>query len=202
MQRCPWCGEDPLYVAYHDEEWGSPVHDEARHFEFLLLETQQAGLSWITILRKREAYRRAFAGFDPEKVARFSPQKIEKLLLDPGIIRNRLKIEAAVKNAKAFLKVRDERGSFDSYLWDFVDGRPVMETRRTPADIPVTTPLSDRVAKDLKARGFGFVGSTTIYAHLQAIGVVNDHLDSCFRHAEIVRAFGNGPKKPRGATWT
>lgn len=202
MQRCPWCGEDPLYVAYHDEEWGSPVHDETRHFEFLLLETQQAGLSWITILRKREAYRRAFAGFDPEKVARFSAQKIEKLLLDPGIIRNRLKVEAAVKNAKAFLKVREELGSFDRYLWDFVDGRPVMETRKTLADIPVTTPLSDRVAKDLKTRGFGFVGSTTIYAHLQAIGVVNDHLDSCFRHAEIVKALGKGPKKPRGATWT
>lgn len=185
MERCPWCGSDPLYVAYHDEEWGSPVHDEARHFEFLLLETQQAGLSWITILRKREAYRRAFAGFVPEKVARFGPAKIEALLGDPGIVRNRRKIEAAVTNAKAFLAVREEFGSFDSWIWSFVEGRPLVGKWKTPAEIPTTTELSDKVAKELKARGFAFVGSTTIYAHLQAIGVVNDHLRSCFRYEEL-----------------
>ncbi len=185
MERCPWCGDDPLYVEYHDREWGSPLHDESKHFEFLLLETQQAGLSWITILRKREAYRRAFGGFDPEKVARFSTAKVEKLLTDPGIIRNRRKIEAAVKNAKAFLEIREERGRFDAWLWDFVDGRPIDGKRRSPADVPATTELSDKVAKEMKSRGFSFVGSTTIYAHLQAIGLVNDHLLSCFRHREV-----------------
>jgi DNA-3-methyladenine glycosylase I len=185
MARCPWCGEDPLYVAYHDEEWGAPVHDETRHFEFLLLETQQAGLSWITILRKREAYRRAFAGFDAEKVARFTEGKVERLLGDASIIRNRRKIEGAIKNARAFLKVREEFGSFDEYLWRFVEGRPVVHSPGVLADIPVTTPLSDAVSADLKARGFSFVGSTTIYAHLQAVGLVNDHLTSCFRYEEI-----------------
>ncbi|MEI6873984.1 MAG: DNA-3-methyladenine glycosylase I, partial [Spirochaetota bacterium] len=178
--------EDPLYVRYHDEEWGSPVHDEGLHFEFLLLETQQAGLSWITILRKREAYRAAFAGFDPEKVARFDEKKVEHLLLDSGIVRNRRKIDAAIRNARAFLAIREEKGSFDGYLWGFVEGRPVNEKRKSLEEIPVTTDLSDRVAKDLKARGFSFVGSTTIYAHLQAVGVVNDHLFSCFRWGEIV----------------
>jgi DNA-3-methyladenine glycosylase I len=187
MERCSWCGDDPLYVEYHDSEWGCPLHDEGRHFEFLLLETQQAGLSWITILRKREAYRRAFAGFDPEKVARFDQAKIEALLGDLGIIRNRRKIEAAVKNARAFLELRDEHGSFDAWLWNFVDGRPVDGKRRTLAEIPTTTALSDRVAKEMKARGFSFVGSTTIYAHLQAIGLVNDHLLSCFRYKEVAR---------------
>jgi DNA-3-methyladenine glycosylase I len=186
MQRCPWCGQDPLYVRYHDEEWGTPVHDEALHFEFLLLETQQAGLSWITILRKREAYRAAFAGFDPEKVARFDAKRVEGLMLDAGIIRNRRKIEAAIQNARAFLAVREEKGSFDSYLWNFVDGKPVNGKRKRLEEVPATTDLSDRVANDLKARGFGFVGSTTIYAHLQAVGVVNDHLASCFRWKEII----------------
>ncbi len=185
MKRCPWCGDDPLYVEYHDCEWGTPVHDEAKHFEFLLLETQQAGLSWITVLRKREAYRRAFEGFDPGKIARFTPAKVEALVGDAGIIRNRRKIEAAVDNARAFLAVQEERGSFDAWLWDFVDGRPVDGKRKDPADVPATTALSDRVAKELKARGFSFVGSTTIYAHLQAIGIVNDHLLSCFRHKEV-----------------
>jgi DNA-3-methyladenine glycosylase I len=185
MERCSWCGEDPLYVAYHDTEWGTPLHDEGKHFEFLLLETQQAGLSWITILRKREAYRAAFAGFDPEKVARFTPARVEKLLGDPGIIRNRRKIEAAVKNARAFLDVREEFGSFDSYLWSFVEGWPIDGNRRSLAEIPATTPLSDRLAADLKSRDFAFVGSTTIYAHMQAVGLVNDHLVSCFRHAEL-----------------
>ena len=185
MKRCPWCGDDPLYVEYHDREWGTPVHDEAKHFEFLLLETQQAGLSWITVLRKREAYRRAFEGFDPGKIARFTPAKVEALVGDAGIIRNRRKIEAAVDNARAFLAVQEERGSFDAWLWDFVDGRPVDGKRKDPADVPATTALSDRVAKELKTRGFSFVGSTTIYAHLQAIGIVNDHLLSCFRHKEV-----------------
>lgn len=187
MERCPWCGEDPLYVAYHDKEWGTPLHDEGKHFEFLLLETQQAGLSWITILRKREAYREAFAGFDAPKVARFTASRIEKLLGGPpgGIVRNRAKLEAAVKNARAFLKVQEEFGSFDAYLWGFVDGKPVVNSPRSLGDIPATTALSDRLSKDLKARGFGFVGSTTIYAHLQAVGVVNDHLASCFRYKEL-----------------
>ncbi len=187
MERCPWCGTDPLYVAYHDEEWGRPLHDEAKHFEFLLLETQQAGLSWITILRKREAYREAFAGFDAQKVARFTPARIEKLLASPpgGIVRNRAKLEAAVRNAKAFLKVQEEFGGFDAYLWGFVDGKPVVNSPKTLAEIPTTSPLSDALSADLKARGFGFVGSTTIYAHLQAVGVINDHLASCFRYKEL-----------------
>ena len=185
MQRCPWCGSDPLYLKYHDEEWGTPVHDEARHFEFLLLETQQAGLSWITILRKREAYRKAFAGFDAEKVARFGEAKIEELLGNPGIIRNRRKLDASVKNARAFLAIQDEFGSFDAWLWNFTGGSPVLGHRRTLADLPVTTELSDRVSAEMKRRGFGFVGSTTIYAHMQAIGLVNDHLESCFRWKEL-----------------
>lgn len=186
MQRCPWCGDDPLYVSYHDREWGSPVHDEERHFEFLLLETQQAGLSWITILRKREAYRKAFAGFDARRVAAFGSTEVAALLGDPGIVRNRRKIEAAILNARAFLSIQERHGSFDSWLWSFVDGEPVVGKRRTLEEIPVTTPLSDKVAKEMKARGFSFVGSTTIYAHLQAIGLVNDHLRSCFRYKELV----------------
>ena len=185
MNRCPWAESDPLYVAYHDEEWGRPVHDDRLHFEFLLLETQQAGLSWRCILGKREAFRKAYAGFDPEKVARFSPARVEKLLSDPGIVRNRRKVEASVRNARAFLAARDEFGSFDAYIWRFVDGRPVVNEWRTMGEIPTTSPLSDTVAADLKSRGFGFVGSTTIYAHLQAIGLVNDHLVSCFRWAEL-----------------
>jgi DNA-3-methyladenine glycosylase I len=190
MERCPWCGSDPLYVDYHDREWGTPVHDEARHFEFLLLETQQAGLSWITILRKREAYRKAFKGFDPEKVARFRPTDIDRLLLDASIVRNRRKLEAAVTNARSFLAVAEEFGSFDSWIWSYVEGRPVVSPRRSLAEIPVTTGLSDRLSADMKKRGFAFVGSTTIYAHLQAIGVVNDHLVSCFRHKELVAESG------------
>jgi len=185
MNRCPWAESDPLYVAYHDEEWGRPVHDDRLHFEFLLLETQQAGLSWRCILGKREAFRKAYAGFDPEKVARFGAARIEKLLSDPGIVRNRRKVEASVRNARAFLAARDEFGSFDAYIWRFVDGRPVVNEWRTMGEIPTTSPLSDTVAADLKSRGFGFVGSTTIYAHLQAIGLVNDHLVSCFRWAEL-----------------
>jgi len=186
MMRCPWAGTtDPLYISYHDEEWGSPVHDERRHFEFLLLETQQAGLSWRCILGKREAYRRAFAGFEPEKVARFTAARIERLLADPGIVRNRRKIEASVRNARAFLDVAAEFGSFDAYIWRFVDGAPLVNAWKEPSRVPVTTAVSDALSKDLKARGFGFVGSTTIYAHMQAIGMVNDHIVSCFRWAEL-----------------
>lgn len=181
LQRCPWCGNDPLYMRYHDEEWGTPVHDERKHFEFLLLETQQAGLSWITILRKREAYREAFAGFDPERVARFTDGDIDRLMQNAGLIRNRRKLEASVRNARAFLGVAGEKGSFDAWLWGFVDGIPQNAGRTSIAEIPVTTPLSDRVSAEMKSRGFSFVGSTTIYAHLQAIGIVNDHLVSCFR---------------------
>jgi DNA-3-methyladenine glycosylase I len=185
MNRCPWCGRDPLYVAYHDTEWGSPVHDEARHFEFLLLETQQAGLSWRCILGKREAFRKAYAGFDPEKVARFTSARIERLMSDPGIIRNRRKIEGAVKNARAFLAAREEFGSFDGYVWRFADGKPIVNAWREGSRIPTTTGVSDALASDLKARGFSFVGSTTTYAHMQAIGMVNDHLVSCFRWEEL-----------------
>ncbi len=185
MERCPWCGSDPLYVAYHDEEWGRPIHDERKHFEFLLLETQQAGLSWRCVLGKREAYRRAFAGFDPEKVARFGPARIERLLADPGLIRNRRKLEAAARNARAFLATAEELGTIDAYIWRFVEGRPLVNAWRSPAEVPVTTEASDALSKDLKSRGFGFVGSTTMYAHMQAIGMVNDHLVSCFRWAEL-----------------
>lgn len=185
MERCPWCGTDPLYLRYHDEEWGAPLHDERKHFEFLLLETQQAGLSWITILRKREAYRRAFRNFDAEAVAGFSPGDIDELLLDSGIVRNRRKLEASVKNARAFLAICEAHGSFDAWLWGFVDGKPVVNHNRSLADIPVTTELSDRISAEMKGLGFAFVGSTTIYAHLQAIGVVNDHLVSCFRYKEL-----------------
>ena len=185
MQRCPWCGDDPLYVAYHDFEWGCPVHDDRKHFEFLLLETQQAGLSWRCILGKREAYRRAFAGFEAEKVARFSPTRVEKLMGDPGIVRNRRKIEGAIRNARAFIETAGEFSSFDSYIWSFVGGAPIIKARRSLSQIPVTTEASDALASDLKARGFAYVGSTTIYAHMQAIGMVNDYLTSCFRWAEL-----------------
>lgn len=185
MTRCPWAGTDPLYVAYHDEEWGRPVRDDRLHFEFLLLETQQAGLSWRCVLGKREAFRKAFAGFDPEKVARFTPTRVEKLLADPGIIRNRRKIEASVRNAAAFLAIAEEFGSFDTYIWRFTEGKPLVNAWREPSEVPVTTPVSDALSADLKSRGFGFVGSTTIYAHMQASGLVNDHLVSCFRWAEL-----------------
>ena len=187
--RCDWClGVSEAYLRYHDEEWGRPVRDDAGQFEFLVLESAQAGLSWSTVLHKRAGYRRAFAGFDPEKVARFNSRSIERLMGDAGIIRNRLKIQAAIGNARAFLAVRDEFGSFSAYLWDFVDGRPVVNRWRAMREVPAATPLSDRISKDLKARGFKFVGSTIIYAHLQATGLVNDHLVGCFRHAECIAA--------------
>jgi DNA-3-methyladenine glycosylase I len=184
-KRCAWPGEDPLMIDYHDWEWGVPVHDDGKHFEFLVLEGAQAGLSWKTILYKREGYRRAFAGFDPAKVARFTPKRVEKLLVDASIIRNRQKIEAAIKNARAFLKVQDEFGSFDAYAWRFVNGRPIVNKRKAVGDVPATTPESDAFSKDLKARGFGFVGSTVVYAHMQAIGMVNDHVVDCHRYRAV-----------------
>ena len=183
--RCTWCGTDPLYVAYHDHEWGVPVHDDRLLFEFLVLEGAQAGLSWLTILRKREAYRHAFDGFDPERVARYSQRRVEKLLANPGIVRNRLKVGSAVKNAKAFLAVQGEFGSFDSYMWTFVDGKPKQNAWRSLKDLPPRTADSDRMSKDLVRRGFSFVGSTICYAHMQAVGMVNDHTVDCFRHREV-----------------
>lgn len=185
--RCAWPGTDPLYVRYHDTEWGVPVHDDRKLFEFLLLEGAQAGLSWITILRKREAYRKAFAGFDPEKVARFDRRKIASLLRDPGIVRNRAKIESAVTNARAFLAVQEEHGSFDAYQWRFVDGRPIQNRWRTMRDVPASTKESDAFSKDLKRRGFKFVGTTIVYAHMQAVGMVNDHVVGCFRRREVAK---------------
>jgi DNA-3-methyladenine glycosylase I len=186
-KRCSWSGTDPLYVSYHDEEWGVPMHDDRILFEFLVLEGAQAGLSWSTILRKRDAYRRAFDGFDPRKVARYDKRKVAALLADAGIVRNRAKIESAIKNAKAFLDVQGEFGSFDAYQWRFVDGRPVQNRRRAVREIPPRSPQSDAMSKDLKARGFSFVGSTIIYAHMQAIGMVNDHVVECFRHREVAK---------------
>ncbi|MEX2168894.1 MAG: DNA-3-methyladenine glycosylase I [Pirellulales bacterium] len=182
-QRCDWSrAGDEQYIAYHDEEWGVPVHDDRKQFEFLTLESAQAGLSWATVLRKRENYRRAFADFDPEKVAQFTAKRIEKLLLDPGIIRNRLKVTAAVTNARQFLAVQEEAGSFDDYIWKFVDGWPIRNLWQTHKQVPATSPESDALSKDLKQRGFKFVGSTIVYAHMQAVGMVNDHLVTCFRH--------------------
>jgi DNA-3-methyladenine glycosylase I len=183
--RCGWCGADPMYVRYHDEEWGVPVHDDRIHFEFLILEGAQAGLSWSTILRKREAYREAFAGFDAERVARFGARDVERLMQNAGIVRNRLKIEAAPKNARAFLAVREAFGSFDAYVWRFVGGTPRQNRWRAMRDVPATTPESDALSKDLKQRGFAFVGSTVIYAHMQATGLVNDHVVDCFRHRQL-----------------
>ncbi len=182
LNRCPWVGDDPLYYAYHDEEWGVPVHDDRQLFEMLTLEGAQAGLSWLTILKKRQGYRRNFADFDPRKVARFTPARVEKLLQDPAIVRNRLKVESTVTNAQAFLAVQKEFGSFDAYLWRFVDGQPILNRWRTLAELPAKTPLSDQISRELKKRGFRFVGSTIIYAYLQAVGVINDHTVDCFRY--------------------
>ena len=185
--RCAWTGTAENMIAYHDDEWGLPVHDDRVHFEFLVLEGAQAGLSWSTILNKRDGYRRLFADFDPAEVARFTPEQIDELLTDPGIVRNRAKVEAAVGNAKAFLEVQAAAGSFDDYLWAFVDGKPVVNRWTTMSQIPAETPLSSAVSKDLKSRGFRFVGPTIVYAHLQAVGVVNDHVVDCFRWAEVQR---------------
>ncbi|MGD8642892.1 MAG: DNA-3-methyladenine glycosylase I [Chromatiales bacterium] len=184
--RCAWAGEDPLYVAYHDREWGVPSHDDRHLFEMLILEGAQAGLSWITILRKRENYRRAFEGFDPERMARFSPRRIESLLGDPGIVRNRLKVTAAVGNARACLELLETERSLSDFLWQFVDGRPRINRWRSLDRVPASTPQSDAMSKSLKRRGFKFVGSTICYAFMQATGMVNDHVLGCFRHAELV----------------
>jgi len=184
--RCNWAeGKGDLYREYHDTEWGVPVHDDRRHFEFLILEGAQAGLSWSTVLNKRDAYRKAFAGFDPEKVARFDAKKLESLLQNPGIIRNRLKINAAVINARAFLAVQEEFGTFDAYVWRFAGGKPILNKRKTMKDIPATSAESDALSNDLKKRGFKFVGSTIVYAHMQAVGMVNDHIMSCFRYRAL-----------------
>lgn len=180
-RRCAWA-VTPLGIAYHDAEWGVPVHDDRTLFEFLTLEGAQAGLSWETILRKREGYRRAFAGFDPAVVARFTAARVDRLLADPGIVRNRRKVESAVRNARAFLAVQREFGSFDAYLWGFTDGAPIVHRRRSPREVPARTPRSDALSRDLGARGFAFVGSTICYAFMQAVGLVNDHLVTCFRH--------------------
>jgi len=189
-ERCPWSlGVSDAMVRYHDEEWGVPVRDDRRHFEFLVLEGAQAGLSWSTVLHKRDAYREAFAGFAPEKVARFNRRSIERLLANPGIIRNRLKVQSAVSNARCFLDVQQEFGSFDTYIWGFVDGRPIVNRWRNFKDVPATSRQSDALSKDLKSRGFSFVGSTIIYAHMQAIGLVNDHLIGCFRYEPCRRLF-------------
>ena len=183
--RCAWAGSDALYCAYHDREWGVPLHDDRRLFEFLILEGAQAGLSWITILRKRENYRAAFDDFDAARIARYGADKIESLLQDAGIVRNRLKLEAAVVNAQKFLEVQEASGSFDAFIWQFVDGQPRQNIWRSAADVPASTPQSDAMSKELKRRGFKFVGTTICYALMQATGMVNDHTTDCFRHAEL-----------------
>ena len=185
--RCPWAGSDPLYVAYHDQEWGVPVHDDRTIFEFLILEGAQAGLSWSTILKKRDAYRAAFDNFDPATVAAYDDDKVAHLLANPGIVRNRAKIASAIKNAQAFLAVQQEFGSFDAYIWQFVGGRVKQNSWRSLSEIPASTPESEAMSKDLRKRGFNFVGPTICYAHMQATGMVNDHTIDCFRHAEVAQ---------------
>ena len=185
-KRCEWSLSDPIYIDYHDNEWGVPVRDDRKQFEFLVLESAQAGLSWLTILKRREGYSRLYSGYDAEKVARFDASKIQEMMLDPGIIRNRKKIESSINNAQRFLDIRDQYDSFCNYLWNFVDGKQVVNHYSRMTDIPATTPLSDTISKDLKQRGFKFLGSTIIYAHLQATGLVNDHLVDCFRHRECM----------------
>jgi DNA-3-methyladenine glycosylase I len=180
--RCEWCSSDPLYIAYHDDEWGRPVHDDRRLFEFLILEGAQAGLSWLTILKKRENYRKAFANFDAEIVAKYGQRDITRLLHDPGIVRNRLKIESAIMNARGVLAIRQEHGTLDAFLWRYVEGRPIKNAWKHMKEIPVTTKESDQMSKDLKKRGFNFVGSTICYSLMQAVGMVNDHTTGCFRH--------------------
>ncbi len=183
--RCTWCGTDPLYCAYHDEEWGVPLHDERALFEFLILEGAQAGLSWFTILKKREGYRRAFNHFDVERIARYGEADVARLMADAGIVRNRLKIESTITNARATLALRETLGGLDAYFWNFVDGRPIDNAWKGIGQVPASTPLSDAISKDLKKRGFKFVGSTIVYAHMQATGMVNDHTVDCFRHREV-----------------
>jgi DNA-3-methyladenine glycosylase I len=183
--RCFWVSDDPLYIEYHDTEWGVPVYDDDRLFEFLILETFQAGLSWITVLKKRENFRKAFDNFDYKKIAKYPESKYESLLQDAGIIRNKLKIRATISNAQAFMKMQEEFGTFSKYIWGFTDGKPIVNTFQTRAEVPATTALSDAISKDLKKRGFKFVGSTVIYAHMQATGMVNDHTTDCFRYKEV-----------------
>ena len=185
MNRCDWCKSDDLYIKYHDEEWGVPVHDDRKQFEFLVLESAQSGLSWLTILRKRENYRLAYDNFEPEKVALYDDKKVSELLANPGIIRNRKKIEASINNARRFLEVQKEFGSFDKYIWGFVHGQPIINSYQDGEEIPATSPLSDTISKDLKRRGFQFLGSVTVYAHMQATGFVDDHVDSCFRKTKL-----------------
>lgn len=185
LNRCSWAGSDPLYVAYHDQEWGVPVHDDHLLFEFLILEGMQAGLSWAIILKKRDNFRRAFDGFDPQRVAQYGDEKVAALLADPGIVRNRLKISAAIRNARSFLEIQSEYGSFDAYIWQFVGGKPKVNAWRNLTVIPASTPESDAMSKDLARRGFKFVGSTICYAFMQAVGLVNDHTVDCYRYNEI-----------------
>ena len=185
QRRCEWVGNHPLEIAYHDTEWGAPVHDDRRLFESLILEGAQAGLNWLTVLKKREGYREAFAGFDPEKIARFDEAKVEELLGNPGIVRNRLKVQSAIRNARAFLTVQAEYGTFDAYLWRFVEGAPTVNRWQSLSEIPAQTPASERMSKDLKKRGFNFVGPTICYAFMQSVGMVNDHTVDCFRYREV-----------------
>ena len=184
-KRCGWCLSSDLYKEYHDQEWGVPVYDDPKLFEFLILETFQAGLSWITILNKRENFRKAFDNFDYQKVANYSEDKIQELLLDDGIIRNKLKVYSAVSNAQAFIKVQEEFGSFSKYIWNFTEGKPIDNKRKSLKEVPATSPLSDEISKDLKKRGFKFVGSTVVYAHMQATGMVNDHVEDCFKKEDL-----------------
>ena len=185
VKRCTWCGDDPLYQQYHDEEWGVPQFDDRTLLEFLILEGAQAGLAWITVLRKREAYLKVFENFEPQRVARFSDRKLEKILTNEGIIRNRLKVFSARQNAQAFLKVQQEFGSFSDYLWGFINHKPIQNRRKSLGDLPAKTQLAEQISKDLKKRGFNFVGSTICYAFMQAVGMVNDHTINCYRHAEL-----------------
>ena len=186
-KRCEWCGTDPLYVKYHDKEWGVPVHDDNKHFEMIILDGAQAGLSWLTVLRKRENYRKAFDKFNPKKVVKYDEKKIAELLENPGIIRNKLKVKSAVTNAQAFLKVQKEFGSFDKYIWQFVNYKTIVNKWKSLKELPATSKESDAMSKDLKKRGFNFVGSTICYAYMQAAGMVNDHIKSCFRYKEVMK---------------
>jgi DNA-3-methyladenine glycosylase I len=194
MNRCPWPENDELLLRYHDVEWGAPVHNDRVHFEFLVLEAAQAGLNWLSILRRREAYRAAYRGFDPARVARFTARDVERLLRDPGIVRNRAKITSSINNAKRFLEVQKAFGSFDAYLWKWVGEKPLVGSWKTLSQIPPRTELSDALSRDLKARGFTFAGSIIVYAHLQAVGLVNDHLKDCFRYRELTRGAGRIPQ--------
>jgi DNA-3-methyladenine glycosylase I len=195
--RCPWCVSHPLYIQYHDEEWGVPEHDDDKLFEKIILDGAQAGLSWLTILKKREGYRRAFDGFDAKKIARYTDRDVARLLADPGIVRNRLKVQAAIANARAYLELRDQLGSFDHYLWQFVDGHPKRNRWKSLSQLPARTPESDAMSKDLRQRGFKFVGSTICYAFMQAIGMVNDHLVTCPRHRAVTRLAPSSPHRTR-----